>query len=619
MLLTSTYTPNTSTDIPVLIVCYDTRRVFMLKPPTYVELISNIRQKFDIEAERGVSVETVALDVCRGSKVEIDENAWSVMRASLDEVTIIVSAYTSISGGVGEKERHVQEILCEEEVAKEVKGEAIDDWLEYEENRGEQMDEERPPSVCSQMQVHPDDVYQAEEEVEEPYANQDGGDTHLGAVENESNGGGAMEEEPPKPVRTPSRRIFARRDSEAGPSTKPTRPEVPAPEERFQVRIEGPHPDQHAEIKTRGKHLVKKVLAAGYKTLFVLASSVPILNAHPRITLMTKPKYTPHPDYWIPGGDLYLRVEQTLFRVHSYFFIRESKHWKDQLVGPISPGDEPLKKGQGEKEAIVIDEEKVEDFAQFLWVFYNDTYGNYSKASPDQWKAIMHFAAKWGFNEVKELSVRHLQDAQMGLVERIRLYQENKGYGGGFAPLNQAPGPPPGADPQLWSWFTAVDTDRSGHITAEELRMFSVSCLAFDLDTVKLLMTLFDTDRSGTIGFNEFSGLWKYVKDWQNVFRHFDRDHSGSIDGPELQQALTQFGFNISPVLIQLVQKKYDIKASGQHLPGQALPGISFDRFVRACVVVKQLTESFQNLDTDKDGWIQISYDQFMQTVLHLP
>ncbi|KXN87078.1 Peflin [Leucoagaricus sp. SymC.cos] len=197
----------------------------------------------------------------------------------------------------------------------------------------------------------------------------------------------------------------------------------------------------------------------------------------------------------------------------------------------------------------------------------------------------------------------------------------DQGYGGGFAPLNQAPGPPPGADPQLWSWFTAVDTDRSGHITAEELQraLINGDWSPFDLDTVKLLMTLFDTDRSGTIGFNEFSGLWKYVKDWQNVFRHFDRDHSGSIDGPELQQALTQFGFNISPVLIQLVQKKYDIKASGQHLPGQALPGISFDRFVRACVVVKQLTESFQNLDTDKDGWIQISYDQFMQTVLHLP
>lgn len=70
-------------------------------------------------------------------------------------------------------------------------------------------------------------------------------------------------------------------------------------------------------------------------------------------------------------------------------------------------------------------------------------------------------------------------------------------------------------------------------------------------------MSIFDTDRSGTIGFNEFAGLWKYIKDWQNVFRHFDRDRSGSIDGAELHQALQQFGFNLSPALLHLLERKY--------------------------------------------------------------
>jgi hypothetical protein len=101
--------------------------------------------------------------------------------------------------------------------------------------------------------------------------------------------------------------------------------------------------------------------------------------------------------------------------------------------------------------------------------------------------------------------------------------------------------------------------------------------LAFDLDTVKLLMTIFvrpplsfpatyltppqDTDRSGTIGFNEFAGLWKYIKDWQNVFKHFDRDRSGTIDGTELRDALAQFGFNLSPHLLVLVQRKYGMSS----------------------------------------------------------
>jgi len=206
-------------------------------------------------------------------------------------------------------------------------------------------------------------------------------------------------------------------------------------------------------------------------------------------------------------------------------------------------------------------------------------------------------------------------------------------YGGGFS---QPPpsGPPQGADPMLWQWFTTVDTDRSGHITVNELHVAlkNGDWTPFDLDTVKLLMSIFDTDRSGTIGFNEFSGLWKYIKDWQSVFRHFDRDQSGSIEGPELHEALKQFGYNLSPQLLLLVEKKYDMfKASLTSAPSAAPPyggrpptgaqasGITFDRFVRACVVIKQLTEAFQKVDTDRDGWIQINYDQFMAIVLNAP
>ena len=32
------------------------------------------------------------------------------------------------------------------------------------------------------------------------------------------------------------------------------------------------------------------------------------------------------------------------------------------------------------------------------------------------------------------------------------------------------PQPPPGADPQLFYWFQAVDTDKSGALTTEELQ-----------------------------------------------------------------------------------------------------------------------------------------------------
>ncbi|EJD05795.1 EF-hand [Fomitiporia mediterranea MF3/22] len=195
------------------------------------------------------------------------------------------------------------------------------------------------------------------------------------------------------------------------------------------------------------------------------------------------------------------------------------------------------------------------------------------------------------------------------------------GYGGGYgqpAQQHSYRGPPPGADPQLWNWFSSVDTDGSGSISATELQAALVNgdWSHFDLDTVKMLMGIFDTDRSGTIGFNEFAGLWKYISDWQGVFRHFDVDRSGSIDGHELANALRSFGYTLSPQILMLVEQKYAKPPSTNYGPP---PGITFDRFVRACIVVKTLTESFQRLDTDRDGWIQINYEQFMNIVLSAP
>jgi Ca2+-binding EF-hand superfamily protein len=46
---------------------------------------------------------------------------------------------------------------------------------------------------------------------------------------------------------------------------------------------------------------------------------------------------------------------------------------------------------------------------------------------------------------------------------------------------------------------------------------------------------MFDTDGNGVIDFNEFAALWQYVCDWQETFRSFDMDNSGTIDRNELK------------------------------------------------------------------------------------
>lgn len=53
---------------------------------------------------------------------------------------------------------------------------------------------------------------------------------------------------------------------------------------------------------------------------------------------------------------------------------------------------------------------------------------------------------------------------------------------------------------------------------------------------------MFDRENKSGVNFNEFAGVWKYITDWQNIFRTYDRDNSGFIDKNELRQALTGFG-----------------------------------------------------------------------------
>ncbi|KAI8085150.1 uncharacterized protein BX664DRAFT_338632 [Halteromyces radiatus] len=206
--------------------------------------------------------------------------------------------------------------------------------------------------------------------------------------------------------------------------------------------------------------------------------------------------------------------------------------------------------------------------------------------------------------------------------------QQQYGYGAppppqqqGYPPQNYARpppmqhAPPPGADPQLWSWFTAVDTDHSGQLTVDELQRALVNgdWSPFNIETVRTMVNMFDTDNTGTIDFQEFAGLWKYIEDWKRCFQTFDVDGSGSIDRNEMKNALRTFGYNLSDRFISVLIQKFDKYGHG----GQTGKGdVTFDNFVQACVNVKTLTDSFRAFDTDNDGWIQINYEQFLELVI---
>ncbi|RGB31681.1 hypothetical protein C1646_708371 [Rhizophagus diaphanus] len=176
--------------------------------------------------------------------------------------------------------------------------------------------------------------------------------------------------------------------------------------------------------------------------------------------------------------------------------------------------------------------------------------------------------------------------------------------------------PPPGVDQQLYFWFQAVDTDKSGALTTEELQkaLINGDWSPFNIETVRLMMNMFDTDNSGTIAFQEFTGLWRYIEDWKKCFQTFDADGSGTINFAELKNALRTFGYNLSDNFVNLLIKKYD-KYGGKNNAGKG--DVTFDNFVQSCVTVKTLTDAFRRYDTDNDGWILINYEQFLELVVN--
>ncbi|CAG8560627.1 11306_t:CDS:2 [Paraglomus brasilianum] len=181
-------------------------------------------------------------------------------------------------------------------------------------------------------------------------------------------------------------------------------------------------------------------------------------------------------------------------------------------------------------------------------------------------------------------------------------------------------------DSLLASYFAAVDVDRSGSITTKELKqgLKNGDWTPFNDDTVQLLFNLFDTDRSGCIGYHEFAGLWRYIEDWRRVFIQVDRNKSGAIEMSELKQALVSFGFSVSDPLLYKIIKKYEIRHGSSaslkhHQPyghGHNEVAVNFDNFVQMCVTIRTLTDAFRKVDSDHDGWIQIGYEGLLSLLV---
>ncbi|EGE77339.2 EF hand domain-containing protein, variant 1 [Blastomyces dermatitidis ER-3] len=190
------------------------------------------------------------------------------------------------------------------------------------------------------------------------------------------------------------------------------------------------------------------------------------------------------------------------------------------------------------------------------------------------------------------------------------------------SPQPSGPGLPQSDDPkELFPLFRAANASNSGALSETELgsALVNADYTSFDAYTVKMMIRMFDKDGSGSVGFDEFVALWRFLAAWRELFERFDEDRSGRISLAEFSKALIAFGYTLSPPFVGMIFSIFENRArnKGTPIPGQK-DGMSFDLFVQACITLKRMTDVFKRYDDDRDGYITLGFEEFLTECLRL-
>lgn len=129
----------------------------------------------------------------------------------------------------------------------------------------------------------------------------------------------------------------------------------------------------------------------------------------------------------------------------------------------------------------------------------------------------------------------------------------------------------------------------------------------FSLETCRSMIALMDTDGTGKLNLQEFKHLWKKIKEWQAIFKKYDKDKSSSISSFEMRNAVNEAGFHLNNQLYNIIALRYaDHKLN-----------INFDSYICCFVRLEGMFRAFQAFDKDGDGLIKLNVLEWLQLTMY--
>ncbi|XP_055362627.1 calpain-3b isoform X2 [Betta splendens] len=140
--------------------------------------------------------------------------------------------------------------------------------------------------------------------------------------------------------------------------------------------------------------------------------------------------------------------------------------------------------------------------------------------------------------------------------------------------------------------------DKHGEIKTKE---------GFSLETCRSMIALMDTDGTGKLNLQEFKHLWKKIKEWQLIFKLYDKDKSSSISSFEMRNAVNNAGFQLNKQLYDIIAMRY----ADERL------NIDFDSYICCLVRLEGMFRAFNAFDKDGDGLIKLNVLEWLQLTMY--